>query len=112
MPGLTKTSWRKGQSGNPNGRPKKPEIDALRTAITAVEKENKITLLEHFVRRAYENDSVLVALCKKFLPDMKSLVWNIFDSLFFQTIKIKLKRFEQKISPVEKTGSPLVTPIE
>ena len=73
MPGLTTTSWKKGQSGNPNGRPKKPEIDALRTAIKVVEKENDMTLLEHFVRRAYENDSVLVALCKKFLPDMKSI---------------------------------------
>ena len=77
MPGLTKTSWKKGQSGNPNGRPKKPEIDALRTAIKVVEKENDMTLLEHFVRRAYENDSVLVALCKKFLPDMKSIEGGI-----------------------------------
>jgi hypothetical protein len=92
MSGLTKTSWKKGQSGNPNGRPKKPEIDALRTAIKVVEKENDMTLLEYFVRRAYENDSVLVALCKKFLPDMKSIVWNFPASLLFQKIRKKTKK--------------------
>lgn len=61
----------KGQSGNPDGRPKKPEIEELRKAIKVVEKTKRKKLLRHFVERAYTNDKVLVALMKKILADVK-----------------------------------------
>jgi hypothetical protein len=64
-----KGQWVKGQSGNPNGRAPKPEVEELRKAIKAVEEQKDKKLLEHFVERAYRNDAVLVALIKKFIPD-------------------------------------------
>ena len=67
----SKGQFTKGHSygRNQKGRPKKPEIEELRKAIKAVEEEKDKKLLEHFVRRAYKNDAVLVALIKKLVPD-------------------------------------------
>ena len=62
-----------GNCANPTGRPKKPEIEALRKAVKAVEKDKDKTLLRHFVEQAYEDKNVLVALMKKFLPDLKAV---------------------------------------
>lgn len=59
--------------GNRAGRPKKPEIEELRRAIKAVEKNHDKTVLEHFVERSYTNDNVLVALMKKMVPDIKQI---------------------------------------
>lgn len=70
-------AYKKGQSGNPNGRPPKPEIEELRKAIAAVEKNEGKKLLEHFVQRAFKNDNVLVALMKKVLPDKKQADLNV-----------------------------------
>lgn len=56
--------------GNSFGaRKRKPEIDELRKAIKAVEKEKGKNILKHFVERGLKNDSVLVALIKKLVPD-------------------------------------------
>jgi predicted transcriptional regulator len=62
------------QPGNKygRGRPKKPEIEELRKAIAEVEKTKDKNLLIYFVEKAYQNDAVLIALCKKLLPDMKA----------------------------------------
>jgi hypothetical protein len=65
--------WKKGESGNPHGRPPVPEIEQLRTAIRIARKRNgNRDLLVHFVERAYVNDMVLIALLKKLLPDKTS----------------------------------------
>uniref|UniRef100_A0A6M3KN86 Uncharacterized protein n=1 Tax=viral metagenome TaxID=1070528 RepID=A0A6M3KN86_9ZZZZ len=55
------------------GRPRKPEVEELRTAIKCVEKDKKKKLLTHFVERAYVNDHVLVALGKKIVPDLSAI---------------------------------------
>ena len=68
-----------GRSGNPNGRPKNPAANELRKAIIKVQKGEDCTLLEHFVIRAYKNDSVLIAVVKKLLPDLKTVETNIFE---------------------------------
>jgi len=64
-------------NANPNGRPKKPEIEALRKAIKAAEKGKDKTLLQHFVETAYEDKTVLVALMRKLLPDLRSADVNL-----------------------------------
>lgn len=65
--------FKKGQSGNPNGRPRKPEIEQLRNALEKVEKEHDKTFLEHFVSKAFEEKEYAIALAKKILPDLKTV---------------------------------------
>lgn len=62
--------WKKGQSGNPNGRPRKPERQILLEAMAEKESERGKSLWLHLVERAYEDDTVLIALAKKFVPDL------------------------------------------
>lgn len=61
--------WKKGETGNRNGRPPAPEIAELRMALQKAKKENKKSFLEHFVQRAFRDDTVAIALAKKILPD-------------------------------------------
>lgn len=72
------TSFKKGQTGNPKGRPRKGEtaMDDLNRAIKKVEKEKRKDIYEHFLERAFENDAVLLALLKKKLPDLKQTELN------------------------------------
>lgn len=60
----------KGQTGNPNGRPRAPEIELVRQAIAETEKEKKKSLWKHLVEQAYVDNTVLTALAKKFVPDL------------------------------------------
>lgn len=68
-----KGKWVKGQSGNPVGRPRKPEIELFREALEQVEAQKGRTLLLHAVERAFQDDNVLTALLKKLLPDKLDL---------------------------------------
>lgn len=78
--------WKKGQSGNPNGKPKRPEIEAVREALMEVEYEKKISLWKHLVKQAYEDNTVLIALARKFLPD------KIEDESFNRVVRTFLIR--------------------
>lgn len=60
---------KKGEVRNPNGRPRAPEIELVREAMAATEKEKKKSLWKHLIERAYEEDNVLIAVSKKFIPD-------------------------------------------
>lgn len=61
------------QVGNPGGpgRPRGPSLPhQLLEAVQSVEVRRRKPLLEHFVERAYTSDRVLIALLKKFIPDL------------------------------------------
>lgn len=61
--------WKPGQSGNPLGAPRRPEIDLLRKALQIAKKENGgVDFLVDFVRKAYKSKDYALALFKKIIP--------------------------------------------
>ena len=69
--------FKKGQSGNPKGKPPKPAVQALEKAIREVEKEKGESFLKTCVKAAYNEPSVMVAILKKILPDLKQVEGDI-----------------------------------
>ena len=62
-----------GNPGRPKGSKNKFSIAKLEEAIEAEEelakKENGVSVFQQFVRMAYTEPSVMIALMKKFIPD-------------------------------------------
>jgi len=79
----TEGKFGKGVCGNPKGRPKgsrnKYSVADLYEAIKEVEEEEKKNLMKHFVKQAFADKTVLVALMKKMLPDLKSVEAIVAD---------------------------------
>ena len=64
-------NWQQGVSGNPNGRPVRPEIAELRLALDKAKALNgDKSFLEHFCERAFTDTNIAIALAKKLLPDL------------------------------------------
>ena len=67
-------AFKKGQSGNPNGRPKGTgHNQALKEALENYEKKNGKDFIEHCITRAFEDDKMAIALLRKLVPDMKQI---------------------------------------
>lgn len=62
------TKW----NGNSDGRPKAGNafVEQLRDALKAVEKNKKKSLMQYAIERAYTEDTVLIAILRKVLPDL------------------------------------------
>ena len=62
--------FKKGEISNPNGRPRRPEIELVRLAIEETNRQKKKSLWKHLIEQCYEDNNVLIAVAKKFMPDM------------------------------------------
>ena len=74
FPFIFNTVWKdfmleKGQSDNPSGPPKRTLRNEFLDSIRKVNHNMDIkSLLEHFIKRAYEDDAVLIEVMKKYYP--------------------------------------------
>ena len=65
----------------------KYSMKALRKALSNIENEfDKVPIFEHFIRRAYADDTVLKSLVGKLLPDLKSVDARITQETPFRLI--------------------------
>lgn len=73
--------WKPGETGNAKGRPPGPksELTKLREAVSRVQLQKGMKLYDHFVEQAWEDNSVLNALLKKLVPDLKQIDGTIED---------------------------------
>lgn len=61
-------------ANNPKGRPKGISfMDDFRVAIQTVQRQKRVSLLEHFVSKAYEDKRVLIACIDRLLPALKAV---------------------------------------
>jgi len=76
--------FKKGQSGNPGGRPKVSYMEQLNSAIKTVEKDKKKELFTRFVEQAYINPSIMVALMNKLLANQQHTEISGIEPLKFE----------------------------
>lgn len=92
--------WKKGQSGNLNGRPKRQNsYDALLEAIAIVEKKQDKSILRHFIEQAFLDNKVLVAAMKKIMPDMQAVSVSADESLQTLTVVFRTPEPEPQNMP-------------
>jgi hypothetical protein len=97
------TPFKKGNPGGP-GRPKgSSHLKCLEEAMAARAKDKK-TLWEHAVDRAYLNDSVLIAIIKKFIPDKTSTEISTPEPIMgvFKVITNENNRSDKDISMADR----------
>lgn len=66
-------SWKKGQSGNPSGRHRSSWRTDFDAALAADTKKHRQSIFEHAIAEARTDNTLLAAILRKCLPDMKSI---------------------------------------
>lgn len=62
-----------GTIANPNGRPAIPAAQRLLNALDKATTKHSQSLFDKFVEMAYDDPRVLIALMKKFVPDLSAM---------------------------------------
>lgn len=89
--------WKKGETGNRNGRPVRPEIQELRDALMQVKKEKGISFLVNYIRRSYQDGAMSIALLRKLVPDLIAADFDIKPTMTDEeTIKKILEAVKHK----------------
>jgi hypothetical protein len=74
---MPKQLWKKGQSGNPTGRPKGLPQNKYRAlldyAIGEMEKKKNMTIMERALEMAWDDPTMMTTVLRKILPDMKQV---------------------------------------
>lgn len=84
--------FEKGNKANLKGRPKgvKNYTTLLAKALKKYEKETNKDLFKRFIERAFVNDKVLIAIMKKFVPDMeKSEISTDSEMVIINLVPVK-----------------------
>ena len=67
------SKWVKGQSGNPGGRVQDDFTKLFRACLLADSKKHKVSLIEHAIKEARSDNTLLGKILAKILPDLKSV---------------------------------------
>jgi len=68
------------------GRPKLEIRQELETAIKEVGRSKRKSLMRHAIQEAYEDNTLLAAILRKLLPDLKSIDAKIIQDTPFRLI--------------------------
>lgn len=88
--------FQKGVVTNPNGRPADPLVAEFRKIVEKIRTPEGRTLMEHFCDKALTDNTVLVALQKKILPDKKQIDADIQGNVIFEVVDFKPKSNKEK----------------
>ena len=89
--------WKPGESGNPNGRPRKPEIDLLRSALEKAKDKYGVEFIEHFVMKAYKDKAMAIALMKKLIPDKSNIEYAPSENLYDKYKDFTHEQYKEKL---------------
>jgi hypothetical protein len=96
---MANPNWKKGVSGNPKGRPLRPEAVELRKALDKYEKENKVSFIEDFVMKAHTDRDYARELFKKIAPDNLDISVNpagVVNIVDFSSLGLKKDKPDDK----------------